>query len=685
MCGSNQSKLKRAQMEELNKRYMEELKKEEHPDHFIASREKILSNDYGYTVKPNINFKPQIPTHLSKGQLESTKNSQIYVKEVAPFSPPILEVYQTINKVNVEEKKDNFKIENTKENCTLINFDNSSELAEKTNPVNHRNETNPHTPVRTGRKDAQSASLAYSNTPQPQYQNYDAPSPQPSPMINRAEQQSLEPIITHFPNPEKIFPQDPNKKLFPENFNTKNHQTQKFYEDPEFLPERNSIVKREYLNINSTTELALASEDQRITYAKQYLSTSSWQTPIESNLPLKLFTSDSLLKNVHQGALFNDYFLAVLGSIATFPNRLNKLLVSAGGAKNLEFFIFAVNVNGIWQKVQIDSFLPFYKKAFMFGNDEKRVIYRTKFIGSQAKNDQLWVNYFEKMYAKVMGSYFSIGYGGEPSHVFMDLTGAPAETVDLDSFADMGAAWDFIKTCFGFGFMLCAESCHNDRAATKYGFKFKNFQREKMKIGYSKFSFMKKELGIVDQQSYTFLGIEEVDGKRLVKLRNVWGRTEWLGEWGDGSPEWLQISKDKLDHNHANDGIFYMPFRDFKKLFTKVYVCYYVENNVFSCVKLEDRDLENRMHCFELTVKKAGSYCIRLSQGSHQKWALKSTKGNIEYAALTLLITKDNGIYTRVVAGKKESERDVWVRANLSPGNYKLFVSLIFSLKLGKG
>jgi hypothetical protein len=53
----------------------------------------------------------------------------------------------------------------------------------------------------------------------------------------------------------------------------------------------------------------------------------------------------------------------------------------------------------------------------------------------------------------------------------------------------------------------------------------------------------------------------EVGGKRFVKLRNPWGKTEWSGRWSDGSKEWTSewlLRLPELGHSFGNDGEFVM-------------------------------------------------------------------------------------------------------------------------------
>ena len=44
--------------------------------------------------------------------------------------------------------------------------------------------------------------------------------------------------------------------------------------------------------------------------------------------------------------------------------------------------------------------------------------------------------------------------------------------------------------------------------------------------------------GIVLHHAYSVMDAREIDGKRLLKVRNPWGESEWTGAWSDGSEEW---------------------------------------------------------------------------------------------------------------------------------------------------
>lgn len=47
----------------------------------------------------------------------------------------------------------------------------------------------------------------------------------------------------------------------------------------------------------------------------------------------------------------------------------------------------------------------------------------------------------------------------------------------------------------------------------------------------------------------TVLQVREVDGHKLIQIRNPWANeVEWNGPWSDSSPEWTDRMKHKLKH-----------------------------------------------------------------------------------------------------------------------------------------
>ena len=92
-------------------------------------------------------------------------------------------------------------------------------------------------------------------------------------------------------------------------------------------------------------------------------------------------------------------------------------------------------------------------------------------------------------------------------------------------------------------------------------------------------------LGIVQGHAYSILDVCEVEGYKLIQLRNPWGEeTEWKGAWGDKSKEWTErrrrIVYERMQQRGVSqteigqaDGVFWMSMADFFTNFETVSLC----------------------------------------------------------------------------------------------------------------
>lgn len=81
--------------------------------------------------------------------------------------------------------------------------------------------------------------------------------------------------------------------------------------------------------------------------------------------------------------------------------------------------------------------------------------------------------------------------------------------------------------------------------------------------------------GIVQGHAYAILQLVNVDGNKLLQLRNPHGSVgvEWSGDWSDESMKWSKRLKTKLKLKAKNDGVFWMSLDDFIENFSYLYVC----------------------------------------------------------------------------------------------------------------
>jgi hypothetical protein len=82
--------------------------------------------------------------------------------------------------------------------------------------------------------------------------------------------------------------------------------------------------------------------------------------------------------------------------------------------------------------------------------------------------------------------------------------------------------------------------------------------------------------GLVEGHAFSLLRLVTLEGRRLLQLRNPWGsEKEWRGAWADGSAEWAahpQIAR-AVGHEPGANGLFWMAWDDFERIFDWVAVC----------------------------------------------------------------------------------------------------------------
>lgn len=159
---------------------------------------------------------------------------------------------------------------------------------------------------------------------------------------------------------------------------------------------------------------------------------------------------------------------------------------------------------------------------------------RALYFAQCSDPNETWLPLLEKAYAKAHGDYSTIE-GGFVGEGIEDLTGGVTSEVFATDILDKNKFWREellnVNKTFLFG---CGQM------GGIYG------QRK----------------GIQEKHAYSIMEAREIDGQRLLKLRNPWGRTEWTGRWSDGSEEWTPEWMQKLNHKFGDDGVFWISYTD---------------------------------------------------------------------------------------------------------------------------
>ncbi|KAJ0020599.1 hypothetical protein Pint_31441 [Pistacia integerrima] len=272
---------------------------------------------------------------------------------------------------------------------------------------------------------------------------------------------------------------------------------------------------------------------------------AEWMRPSEivkeSRLDCRpcLFSGAVNPSDVCQGRLGDCWFLSAV-AVLTEVSRISEVIITP---EYNEEGIYTVRfcIQGEWVPVVVDDWIPcesLGKPAF----------------ATSKKGNELWVSILEKAYAKLHGSYEALE-GGLVQDALVDLTGGAGEEIDMRSAQAQidlasGRLWSQLLRFKQEGFLLGAGSPSGSDVHISSS-------------------------GIVQGHAYSILQVREVDGHKLVQIRNPWANeVEWNGPWSDSSPEWTDRMKHKLKHvPQSKDGIFWMSWQDFQIHFRSIYVC----------------------------------------------------------------------------------------------------------------
>jgi len=152
--------------------------------------------------------------------------------------------------------------------------------------------------------------------------------------------------------------------------------------------------------------------------------------------------------------------------------------------------------------------------------------------------------------------------GGNDMEAMRALTGMPSEKIYVDASTSIEKIWSMVTEA--------------DKA-------------NKIMTG----DCMKEFGNLVTSHVYSLIGAVELkkDGKtvkRLIKMRNPWGRERYNGPWNDEDSQWTDDFKKQAGLSvDLNDGVFHIPLEDYTKAYENIGIVHY-QNWVRSQLDLGD-------------------------------------------------------------------------------------------------
>ncbi|CAG9951728.1 unnamed protein product [Clonostachys rosea f. rosea IK726] len=267
----------------------------------------------------------------------------------------------------------------------------------------------------------------------------------------------------------------------------------------------------------------------------------------------QFFVDAPSANDVKQGRDGDCWLMAALCTLSNKPGLIEKICVAHDQDVGVYGFVFYRD--GEWISEIIDDYLyltkPDYDESYLDrvlfdelerANPEEayRRVYQSNSSAlyfAQCQDPQkTWLPLLEKCYAKAHGDFASIegGFGGEGIE---DLTGGITSELFTSDILDKG---ELLRVNDEFLFGCSTGVWGLNRSDNK---------------------------GIVELHAYSVQKAVEIDGERLLRLKNPWGKGEWKGAWSDGSKEWTSEWLQKLGHRFGEDGDFWMTYSDLLRKF----------------------------------------------------------------------------------------------------------------------
>ncbi|CAE6435973.1 unnamed protein product [Rhizoctonia solani] len=276
----------------------------------------------------------------------------------------------------------------------------------------------------------------------------------------------------------------------------------------------------------------------------------------------QFFIDGANWSDIMQGRLGDCWFLSALATVSTMEDLIEKICVARDEKVGVYGFIFYRDSG--WVDVIVDDLLytsiPKYEQLTrpeknLYHNDKDKYNVGARkggqslYFAKSGTEDETWVPLLEKAYAKLHGDYAAID-GGLAADAIEDLTGGVSTIFHLHDILDEDEFWadELMKV-------------NEDRLFGCYIYKMPGGDDETTVNG------------LFAGHAYSVISAMEVNGKRFLRVRNPWGKTEWTGAWSDGSKEWTNewlALLPQLKHKFGNDGEFLMEYKDFLNTWTMV-------------------------------------------------------------------------------------------------------------------
>ncbi|PKS07480.1 hypothetical protein jhhlp_006084 [Lomentospora prolificans] len=383
----------------------------------------------------------------------------------------------------------------------------------------------------------------------------------------------------------------------------------------------------------------------------------------------QFFIDGPSMQDVRQGNGGDCWLLAALCTLSNKKGLIERVCVARDEQVGVYGFVF--HRDGEWFSEIIDDKLylkkPDYDESFIeriLWDDRERVdseeayrrIYQSNsgaLYFSQCEDpNETWLPLLEKCYAKAHGDYACIE-GGFTGEAIEDLTGGVTTEIYTSDILDREAFWKNelmqVNKEFLFG---CSTGIWGRGLGNRKG--------------------------IVELHAYSVMRAVEIEGKRLVLLKNPWGKGEWKGPWSDGSKEWTAEWLKRLDHKFGDDGAFWISYADLLRKYqafdrTRLFGDDWRVASIWTTLSIPWKHDYHDTH-FEFTLSTGGEVVIVLSQLDQRYF--RGLDGQYNFSLAFRLHRAGQEDYIVRTPPAYRMSRSVNVEVKLEAGDYTVMIKV---------